>query len=128
MAKQAMEAAIAKYFENMTAMNSQGWLEIFAENALVFDPVGKMPVRVHQDSDNFFRMLSSFLDSMAIAKDNLFICGNEAAVKWTMTAIAKNGRQATAEGVSTFIFNKDGKIQKVSSYWDDAAAIAQLKG
>jgi hypothetical protein len=53
---------------------------------------------------------------------------NGAAVKWTMQVVAKSGRHATAEGISVFEINDIGKIQKVSSYWDEAAMMMKLKG
>ena len=53
---------------------------------------------------------------------------NGAAVKWTMQVITKNDRHATSEGISIFEINDVGKIQKVSSYWDEAAMMTKLKG
>ncbi|NEO03671.1 MAG: ketosteroid isomerase, partial [Moorea sp. SIO3I7] len=41
---------------------------------------------------------------------------------------AKNGREATAEGISVFEINDDGKIQQVLSYWNEAEMMAKLKG
>jgi len=72
--------------------------------------------------------LSSFFKSMEISKDSIFISANQAAVKWTMKVVAKNDKNASAEGISIFEINEAGKIQKVSAYWDDAALRSQLQG
>ncbi len=69
---------------------------------------------------------------MAFAKlelslDNIFTSGNGAAVKWTMRGWGKNSRQGIAEGISIFEIHESGKIQQVSSYWDDAAMMAQIR-
>ena len=44
-----------------------------------------------------------------------------------MQVVAKNGRHATAEGISVFEINDAGKLQTVSSYWDEAAMMMKLK-
>lgn len=65
---------------------------------------------------------------MELSKDDIFFVKNGAAVKWTMQVVTKNGRHATSEGISVFEINDIGKIQKVSSYWDEAAMMMKLKG
>ena len=116
------------YFDNMAAMNAKGWLEIFAEDAVIHDPVGDPPRHVHRDSQQFFKILSNFFQSIELSKDDIFFVKNGAAVKWKMRVVAKNDRDATSEGISIFEINDLGKIQKVSSYWDEAAMMTKLKG
>ena len=116
------------YFDNMAAMNVKEWLEIFAEDAVIHDPVGDPPRHVHRDSQQFFKILSNFFQSIQLSKDNIFFVKNGAAVKWKMRVVAKNARDATSEGISIFEINDLGKIQKVSSYWDEAAMMTKLKG
>jgi steroid Delta-isomerase len=119
---------ITTYFDNMAAMNADGWIEIFAEDAVIHDPVGDPPRLVHKESEHFFKMMSSFLKRIELSTNNIFLAKNGAAVKWTMQAVSKKDRHATAEGISVFEINDRGKIQTVSSYWDEAAMMAELKG
>jgi ketosteroid isomerase-like protein len=121
-------ALLTIYFDNMAAMNAEGWLEIFSEDALIHDPVGSPPKLVHKDSQQFFKILSNFFEKIELSKDNIFFVKNGAAVKWTMQVVAKSGRHTTVEGISVFEINDIGKIQKVSSYWDEAAMMMKLKG
>ncbi len=121
-------ALLTIYFDNMAAMNAEGWLEIFSEDAVIHDPVGAPQKVVHKDSQQFFKVLSNFFEKMELSKDNIFFVENGAAVKWTMQVVAKSGRHATSEGISVFEINDMGKIQKVSSYWDEAAMMMKLKG
>ena len=115
------------YFDNMAAMNAQGWLDIFAEDAVILDPVGDPPKIVHRDSEQLFKILSNFFKQIEISQDEIFFVKNGAAVKWTMQVVAKSDRHVTAEGISIFEINDVGKIQKVSSYWDEAAMMTKLK-
>lgn len=128
MSTEAIAALLTIYFDNMAAMNAEGWLEIFSEDALIHDPVGSPPKLVNKDSQQFFKILSNFFEKIELLKDNIFFVKNGAAVKWTMQVVAKSGRHATSEGISVFEINDIGKIQKVSSYWDEAAMMMKLKG
>lgn len=112
----------------MAAMNALGWLEIFAEDAVIHDPVGDPPRFVHKDSQQFFKILSNFFKSIELSKDDIFFVKSGAAVKWKMQVVAKNDHHATSEGISIFEINDLGKIRKVSSYWDEAAMMTKLKG
>ena len=127
MSTEEIAALLTIYFDNMAAMNALGWLEIFSEDAVIHDPVGDPPRLVHKDSQQFFKMLSNFFEKMELSKDDIFFVKNGAAVKWTMQVVTKNGRHATSEGISVFEINHIGKIQKVSSYWDEAAMMMKLK-
>src|SRR5919199_5885278 len=93
-------ALLTIYFSNMAAMNAEGWLEIFSEDAVIHDPVGTPPKLVHKDSHHFFKILSNFFEQIELSKDNIFSVKNGAAVKWTMQVVAKSGSHATAEGIS----------------------------
>ena len=50
----------------------------------------------------------------------------EVAVKWRMNATSKNGKEATAEGITTFKLNEAEKITEVKAYWDENKLKAQL--
>lgn len=112
----------------MAAMNAKGWLEIFAEDAVIHDPVGNPPKLVHKYSEQFFKILSNLFKKIELSKDDIFFVKNGAAVKWTMQVATKTDQHITAEGISIFEMNGIGKIQKVFSYWDEAAMKTKLKG
>ena len=88
MSPETIQQKISEYYDHLTTMNLQGWLNSFAPDALILDPVGKPPLKI-EDADKFFSLLSSFYQEFAIQQDHVFIVGNEAAVKWTMEVIAK---------------------------------------
>lgn len=127
MSKEAMKTVIDSYFTNLAAMNPPAWLENFAEDAITYDPVGKPANPVHQNYEKFFGLLSNFFAKMEISQDYVAIADDQAAVKWTMQVLAKNGKTAQAEGISIFEFNAAGKIKTLSAYWDDDEMMAKLK-
>jgi ketosteroid isomerase-like protein len=128
MSQTEIEQFLTEYYRQVTALNSEGWLQAFSEDALVYDPVGKPPLNVHQDADKFFEILSKFYEKLEITPNQIFSGGNRAAVQWKMNVLARNGRTATSEGIAIFEFNEVGKIQKLESYWDEAAMKAKLMG
>ncbi|MBW4489359.1 MAG: nuclear transport factor 2 family protein [Trichocoleus desertorum ATA4-8-CV12] len=127
MSTEEIGALLTVYFDNMAAMNAEGWLGIFSEDAIIYDPVGAPPKHIHHDAQQFFKVLANFFEKIELSKDNIFFVKDGAAVKWTMQVAAKNGRNVTSEGISVFEINDTGKIQKVSSYWDEAAMMMKLK-
>lgn len=128
MSKAAIEKVVVAYYNNMATMNAAGWMESFADDAVICDPVDKPPMNAHSDGDKFFALLAKFYDKLEVSPEQIFVAGNGAAAKWTMRAIALNGKTASAEGITVFEMNSEGKIQKLSSYWDEAAMLAELKG
>ncbi len=128
MSTKEIELLLTIYFDNMAAMNANDWLGIFAEDAVIHDPVGDPPKLAHKHSEQFFKILSNFFKEIELSKDHIFFVKNGAAIKWTMQVTTKTDQHVTAEGISTFEINDIGKIQKVSSYWDEAAMMAKLKG
>lgn len=127
MTTEEIASLIRIYFDNMAAMNAKGWPDIFAEDAVIYDPVGSLPKFVHKDSNQFFKILSNSFKEIELSKDHISFVKNGAAVKWTMHVVTKDDRHFNTEGISVFEMNNDGKIQKVSSYWDEAAMMAKLK-
>ena len=128
MTQTEIKQLLTEYYRQVAALNSEAWLEAFAEDAVVYDPVGKPPLNARRDADKFFEILSKFYEKLEITPDLIFSAGNGAAVKWIMNVLARNGRRATTEGIAIFEFNEVGKIQKLQSYWDEAAMKAKLMG
>ncbi|WP_013320275.1 nuclear transport factor 2 family protein [Gloeothece verrucosa] len=118
---------VDEYFASMEKMSASIWREIFAEDASIQDPVGKPPFNPHEMADKFFGFLAGFYDKIELSQDQTFIAGNSAAIVWTMNISSKQGRQATSNGISVIEINPQGKIQQISSYWDEAALISQLR-
>jgi uncharacterized protein (TIGR02246 family) len=127
MSSEAIQALVTAYFNNMQAMDSTAWAENFTEDALIYDPVGNLPNKARENAQKFFGILAMAFAKLELALDHIFVSGNGAAVKWTMRGWGKNGKQGVAEGISVFEIHESGKIQQVSSYWDDAAMMAQIR-
>ncbi|MGG6264529.1 nuclear transport factor 2 family protein [Leptolyngbya sp. AN03gr2] len=127
MSPELIQKLVTSYFSSLQTMDIEAWTENFTEDAIIYDPVGNPPSKARENAKAFFGLLSKAFEKLELSQDNVFIAGNGAAVKWTMRALGKSGKQGTGEGISVFEIHESGKIQQVSSYWDDAAMMAQIR-
>ncbi|KAM3090426.1 nuclear transport factor 2 family protein [Phormidesmis sp. 146-35] len=128
MSPELIQNLVTSYFSSLQSMDIAGWSENFTEDAVIYDPVGNPPSKARENAQAFFGLLSMAFEKLELSQDHIFIADNGAAVKWTMRGLGKSGKQGIAEGISVFEMHESGKIQQVSSYWDDAAMMAQIRG
>jgi steroid Delta-isomerase len=113
--KRSREAAMAR--------NKEAWLDLFADDAIVEDPIGPSHFdpegKGHRGRDE----ISAFWDK-AIAPNKLefnfvdtFGCGNEEANVGTIV-ITTRGYQVRTEGVFTYRVNDEGKLVALRAYWE----------
>ncbi len=127
MSPESIETIVSAYFANIAAMNPEGWVENFAEDAISHDPVGEPPAKVHEGYREFMGQLQAFFDKLEPKTEHIFVGGNEAAVKWTMEGVSKRGKSVIFEGITIFEINAAGKIQTTRAYWNPANMVAQLR-
>lgn len=128
MSPETIQKVVADYFAALRAMDADAWVATFAENGMTHDPVGTPPHQGHAAIRQFFLGIAGAFERVGLTEDQVFIAGNEAAVKWTGRGVGKNGRQVTFEGIDLIEVNEAGKIQTVRAYWNLAAMLAQLQG
>lgn len=127
MSQEVIKQVIADYFVNIAAMNPEGWIDNFAEDAVSYDPVGEPPTKVHEGYRQFIGQLQAVFEKLEATTEHIFIAANEAAVKWTMDGVSKSGKSVKFEGITIFEVNAEGKIQTTRAYWSPAQMIAQLR-
>ncbi|MEJ1934181.1 nuclear transport factor 2 family protein [Nostoc sp. NIES-2111] len=127
MSQETIKQVVAAYFDNIAAMNPEGWIDNFAEDAVSHDPVGEPPAKVHEGYRQFIGQLQAVFEKLEATTEHIFITANEAAVKWTMAGVSKSGKSVKFEGITIFEVNPEGKIQTTRAYWSPAQMIAQLR-
>lgn len=118
--------------EAAAARDKQAWLDLFADDAIVEDPIGPSHFDPEGKGHCGKEAIAAFFD-MAIAPsqlefhfDKTYVCGDEEANTGHIV-IVSSGYRVVAEGVFTYRVNADGKIAALRAYWelDKAAASAQ---
>ena len=119
--------------EAVIARDKDAWLAVFADDAIVEDPIGPSAFDPEGKGHRGRDAISAFWD-MAIANTtkiefvfrDTYQCGNEEANVGHIL-ITTGEYQVTAEGVFTYKANDEGKLVALRAYWemDRAAATAR---
>jgi steroid Delta-isomerase len=122
--RRSREAAIAH--------DKQAWLDNFADDAIVEDPIGPSHFDPEGKGHRGKKAIAAFYDK-AIAPSELqfnfletFQCGNEEANVGNIV-IKAAGYEVTAEGVFTYRVNDEGKIVALRAYWEPDRATASAR-
>jgi steroid delta-isomerase len=122
--KRSREAAIAH--------DKQAWLDNFADDAIVEDPIGPSHFDPEGKGHRGKEAIARFYD-MAIAPSELqfnfvetFQCGTEEANVGNIV-IKAGGYQVIAEGVFTYKVNDQGKLVALRAYWEMDRAVATAR-
>lgn len=105
------------------AHDKQAWLALFADDAIVEDPIGPSHLDPEGRGHRGKEAIARFYD-MAIAPSELtfhfektYQCGNEEANVGHIEIVA-HGHRVTAEGVFTYRVDDDGRITALRAYWE----------
>ena len=126
MSPEVIAKVIKEYFAALREMNQNAWVNTFAEDAISHDPVGAPAIEGHQKLAEFFQSIMAAFREVGLTEDQVFIAGNQAAVKWTGAGVSKQGNKVRFEGIDVFTINEAGKIQALRAYWNPAEMVAQL--
>jgi steroid Delta-isomerase len=109
------------------------WLELYAEDAIIQDPVGVSPLDPSGLGHRGREALSRFWD-MVIAPGNMtyriresYPCADECANVWTLTNRMSGGVEITVDLVSIYKVNPQGKLLAMRAYWSYADVEQKLK-
>jgi ketosteroid isomerase-like protein len=122
--RRSREAAVAR--------DKQAWLDLFADDAIVEDPIGPSHFDPEGKGHRGKEAIAKFFD-MAIAPSELefhfeksYVCGDEEANTGRIEIVA-GGYRVVAEGVFTYRVNADGKIAALRAYWELEKAAASAR-
>jgi ketosteroid isomerase-like protein len=124
----AVVVAVAAYFDAVRTRQEARWIDAFADDAVVHDPVGSLPAEGAEGLREVWRVLTGPFKSVDMREQAVFYAGSGAAVHWTAKATGINERTVEFAGITVFEVGPDGKIQTVMSYWDPAAVLIDLAG
>lgn len=120
--------AVSSYFETLSARTEPAWLTLFADDAVIHDPVGSLPAEGRGALAEVWKVLQGPFEKLVLDPLHTFYGGNGAAVKWTGRGRGITGREVEFEGITVFEVNDEGRIHTLMSYWDPAAMLIELAG
>jgi steroid delta-isomerase len=117
----------------VTARDKQAWLDVFAEDAIVEDPIGPSAFDPEGKGHRGRDAISAFWDKVIAPTDKLefkfhtsYQCGNEEANVGNIVT-TMGGHQITAEGVFTYKVNDEGEMVALRAYWEMDRAVATAR-
>jgi steroid delta-isomerase len=113
-----MVAAIKAHCRTLSAHDKDGWLAIWADDAVLEDPVGVDSYRGKSTLGTTFWSLVEQLTPMKLWLDrDVIVCGNE-AVAILHGVVSKKGRLSRVGPiVDHFVFNDAGKVVSMRAFW-----------
>lgn len=122
-----VEAAVEEYFDSIGSLDAQRYVNNFAGNGVLEDPVGTPPVQGTSAIAAYFGAIIAPFSEIKPRVQEVIVCGNEAAVNWKLKLTTTTGKHITIDGMGVFSFNQAGKLQSVREFWDLAAFLEQLQ-
>jgi ketosteroid isomerase-like protein len=121
------------------ARDRDAWLDLFADDALVQDPIGPSPFDPEGKGHRGKEAIAAFYDTVIAPSeaidfeiDQSYLCGGGdevADVGIIRTTIAGGTHQAVVHVVMTYRSNGAGKIAALRAYWEfDALELVELQG
>ena len=118
------------------ARDRDGWLDLFAEDAFVQDPIGPSPFDPEGKGHHGRAAIATFYDEVIAPSQAVdfeitqsYLCGDEVAdVGIIRTTLAGGTHQAVVHVVMTYRSNRANKIAALRAYWEfDALELVELK-
>jgi steroid Delta-isomerase len=110
----------------VTAGDRDGWLALFADDAVVEDPIGPSPFDPEGKGHHGREGIAAFYDNVIASSEAItfeitasYMCGNEVAdVGIIRTTLAGGTHQAVVHGVYTYRSDGAGRIAALRAYWE----------
>jgi steroid delta-isomerase len=122
-----IEAAVEEYFASIGSLDVQRFVNNFAPDGVLEDPVGTPPIQGTQAIGAFFGAIIAPFSEIKPYVQEVIVCGQEAAVNWKLKLKTTTGKVIIIDGMGVFRFDQQGKLQSVREFWDLAAFLAELQ-
>lgn len=101
------------------------WLELFADDAQVEDPVGHLPEIGGRDAlAQFWDQAIAALGSVEFDVTRQWEAGAEAMLLATVSVVGANGVRVSYDGTFNYVLDEAGRIASMRAFWDLPAVVA----
>ncbi len=110
------------------ARDRQGWLALFAEDAVVEDPIGPSAFDPEGMGHRGLEAIAAFYDSVIAVNESItftirqsILCGDEAANVGVIRIAFAGGGAVEVDGVYIYRRSPDDKIASLRAFWEPDA-------
>ncbi len=108
--------------------NRQAWLDLFADDAVVEDPIGPSAFDPEGKGHRGIEAIAAFYDTVIAANESIrftirqsFLCGEEAANVGVIRITFAGGTAVEVDGVYIYRRSPDDKIASLRAFWEPDA-------
>jgi ketosteroid isomerase-like protein len=113
------------------AKDRQAWLSLFADDAVVADPIGPSPFDPDGSGHRGMAAIAAFYDTVIAPNEQIsfeiersYLCGDEVADVGVIRTTLADGSHVVVRGVYTYRTDGAGRLAALRAYWEfDAAEI-----
>jgi len=110
----------------VAAKDRSAWLALFADDAVVQDPIGPSPLDPGGAGHRGAAAIAAFYDTVIATAERItfeiessYLCGDEVADVGVIRTMLPGGRQvAVVRGVYTYRSNGGGKLAALRAFWE----------
>src|SRR5690606_11537733 len=119
----ARDASLAS-MEAVEAGDREGWLALFAPDAVVEDPIGRSPLDPTGEGHRGIDAIAAFYDSTIAPNQVRFriershAAGDEVANVGTITTTMPDGTVVHTDLVGTYRVDAEGRLVSLRAYWE----------
>jgi ketosteroid isomerase-like protein len=131
--KHPAQFASAQSMRNVREKKRAAWLALFAENAVVEDPVGVSPLDPTGNGHRGHEAIGRFWDTVIAPGETImrvresYPSGNECANVVSLVNRMPSGIEIAVDTVIVYRVDDRGKLVSLRAYWDFARVAAQLE-
>jgi steroid Delta-isomerase len=114
----AIDAYAAAYNNN----DRDAFLDVFADDGVIIDPVGTPPHAGREARGAFWDNVHQLTEKIVFDVKDVVVCGNEAAMVFQIHAGSGDGPGIVLDVVDTFEVDDNGKVTLMKAYWDMSRA------
>ncbi|WP_068825918.1 steroid Delta-isomerase [Pseudomonas sp. BMS12] len=116
MTVEAKRAAMQRYVERVDAGDIDGILALYADDAIVEDPVGTPALVGRTAIERFYREGLGRSNARARLTGPVRVAGNSAAMPFRVE-LEWDGKPCAIEVIDVMEFAEDGRFQSMKAYW-----------
>jgi len=118
-----VSVAVNNYLDSWRTGDSEARAALFAENAVLEDPVGAPAIAGKTALLAFWQRAAAYPTRFAPTLESIVVCGDEAIVKFSMHMDVVGIASGTLQIIENFKLDKNGKIVQLRAFWDGNSVV-----
>lgn len=113
-----LRQSLADYARCQTDNDLEGWLGLFADDAVQIDPIGSPPRHGRAGLIEGWNIGRAQAPTMAFRHHDTIVCDHEAVLVLTVDCTDPQGRPFEVRSIDVFRFNDQARITEIRAFWN----------